>query len=105
MINKIRWFIQRGCRGYSDNDVWNFNFYLTNVLIGGITQLKTKSHGFPAQLTAEKWDEILGQIVNHLQASIDADENAATLKELKAGDAELQKGLKLICKWYGNLWD
>ena len=29
--NNIKWFIQRGKRGYSDRDLWSFDWYLAEI--------------------------------------------------------------------------
>lgn len=43
----IKWFIQRGKRGYSDRDVWGFNWHLSEVIIQGLMDLKKQLHGCP----------------------------------------------------------
>lgn len=45
---EIKWFIQRGKRGYSDRDVWGFYDYLTKVIVGGLKDLKKQVHGSPS---------------------------------------------------------
>lgn len=42
-----KWFIQRGLKGYSQRDVWGLGFYLNNILIKGLKDLKTQVHGAP----------------------------------------------------------
>jgi len=36
----IKWFIQRGKRGYADCDVWNFDYYLSDVIVNALKELK-----------------------------------------------------------------
>lgn len=48
--SEIKWFWQRGRRGYSDRDVWGFDHYLTQVIIGGTAQLAENAHGCPPEL-------------------------------------------------------
>jgi len=72
----IKYFIQRGKRGYSYRDVWSFYYYLTNVIIGGLKELQKNVHGFPGDLGnskaidfdgeskgTKKWKEIIGKII------------------------------------------
>jgi hypothetical protein len=33
-LNKIKYFVQRGVRGFSDEDVWDFNYYLSTSCCG-----------------------------------------------------------------------
>lgn len=65
----IKWFIQRGKRGYSDCDVWGFNEYLTEVIIRGLMDLKQQAHGCPSEFP-------------HVQAVITEDNDSA-MKEWK----------------------
>lgn len=42
----IKWFIQRGRRGWSDRDVWSFDWYLARVIAEGIDHLIVTKHGY-----------------------------------------------------------
>ena len=59
----IKWRLQRVFRGYADVDVWNFDHRLMELVARHVKVLKETTHGYPPSLTAEKWDEILGDIV------------------------------------------
>jgi len=92
---EVKWFIQRGRRGWSDSDVWGFDSYLSRVIYEGIGKLrKSPVLGCPAgflqeeleegrgvplcdtkQLTSEepderfdKWNEMLGKIASGFEA-------------------------------------
>ncbi len=43
----IKWFFQRGKRGYSDSDVWGLQHYLSDVMINSLKDLKGQLHGYP----------------------------------------------------------
>ena len=67
----IKFFIQRGVRGYSDRDTWGFDYYLAQVISGGIKYLKANCHSMPTwrlgktELEAiNEWDNILNTIIN-----------------------------------------
>lgn len=62
-IDDAKWRLQRVFRGYADIDVWNFDNRLMELVARHVKVLKETTHGYPASLTAEKWDEILGDIV------------------------------------------
>lgn len=47
---EIKFFIQRGRRGFSDRDAWNFSGYLSTVIIDGMLHLFEKVSGIPAAL-------------------------------------------------------
>lgn len=39
LVREIKWFYQRGTRGYSDRDLWSFDNYLADVISSGIKEL------------------------------------------------------------------
>lgn len=41
---EVSWFIQRGRRGWSDKDWWNLDNYLTDILIGALSKMRTDRH-------------------------------------------------------------
>lgn len=50
---EVKWFIQRGRRGYADCDVWDFHSHLTRVIEGGLKQMAKEAHGCPNQFYDE----------------------------------------------------
>ncbi len=60
---EIKWFIQRGCKGYADCDVWSFDLYLAGIIIGGLTELRNNNYGHPVDLNPEEWDSTLREII------------------------------------------
>jgi len=72
----IKYFIQRGKKGYSKRDIWGFYCYLTDVMIGGLKELQEMIHGFPGGIAnshaididgeskgTKEWKEIIGKII------------------------------------------
>lgn len=51
---KVKWFVQRGRRGWSDCDLSNMASYVAYVNAGMIGQLKRQAHGFPCDLEYDK---------------------------------------------------
>ena len=81
----VKYFCQRGYRGYADCDAWDADSYLENITLGVIKRLKENNMGYPASLCdyapgqeepeghvdsgAEKWQTILSEIIEGLEAS------------------------------------
>ena len=63
LFKEIKWFIQRGKRGWADCDTWNFDTYIARVIKEGTEYLLEHQHGYPSGLTDKKWREILKEIV------------------------------------------
>lgn len=105
---EIKWFIQRGKRGYSDRDLWSFDLYLAKIINRGAWQLADEIHGSQldmydkeAEARGEdphhKTREILRQIATLFQAFEDEEEAFIwndDPQELELIEAELHKKQK-----------
>ena len=70
---EVKWFVQRGKRGYADSDVWDFDCYLSKVVLGGLKWLQKHKHGYPATLDPitgnfdydmKRWEMILQEMID-----------------------------------------
>lgn len=98
----IRTFIERGRRGWSVRDAWSLDTYLARVMAESIRHLRLNSHGYPNELTPEKWASILEEM--EIGFSLWADH-----MEYPGGEEEaylaVQNSLRVMTEWFGNLWD
>ena len=46
---EIKWFLQRGRRGWADRDTWSMDSYLERVIPGMLIRLANAAHGYPCQ--------------------------------------------------------
>ena len=129
MIKQIKFFIQRGRRGYADCDVWNVHSYLSDLLPKMLRQLSV-GYGCPSDLydkkatnnECHKWTEIIEEIAQGFEAAQFLDKmkyhkwvdsktskGAKTLEidyeSLENARKKLDRGLELFKKYYLNLWD
>ena len=101
-----KWFIQRGYRGYSDRDIWSVDGYLTSIIIPMLRVLQQKKLGYPVNLTEERWNEILSDMIKGFEANqrlcnLDFEPNSdTTLLQYKSA-----YGLQLFAEHYNDLWD
>ena len=86
----IKYFCQRGYRGYADCDSWDADSYMEAVMLSLLTRLQTTKHGYPSGLCtckkqgdaddnwcentvdcdgSEVWNSILQEIIDGLEAS------------------------------------
>jgi len=127
MFKEIKWFIQRGRRGWSDRDNWGACSHLSNVIIGMVENLQKNHCGCPADLydgTAKnnechKWDEILEEIKQGFKAHQEIENTGRSVQwnkkdgiyktELTNKHEQLAKkfdrGMELFAKYFMNLWD
>lgn len=68
---EIKWFFQRGNQGYADFDVWGFADYLSEVIVGGLKQLKKIKHGVPNYFCIYKNDKELKKANKDWEKTLD----------------------------------
>lgn len=122
---KLKYFCQRGKRGYADCDIWSFDSYLEQVIAGGCRQLKHIHHGYPAALAgkndkteaqaakrSQQWADILESIALGFEASakLKWDEENEDIPlpgsgRYKTYTKQYEKGMGLFVKYFPNLWD
>ena len=110
IFRRIKWFIQRGKRGFSDRDVWGFHYYISEVISDGIRHLRLHNYGYPANIESpEEWDTILAKIERAFRLTEDdecmysvEDGELVENKEIKK---QLDEGFALFREYYLHLWD
>lgn len=135
MYYEVKYFIQRGRRGWADQDTWGLDNYLDSWLPDAIDHLNEHTHGYPPELTPEKWSEILKTIAEGFRARQKAsdglykdelgeypvyrpegmtreewipikDAHTNRIEELRKRDmAIFDEGMALFVKYYDHLWD
>ena len=113
LIKKIKWFIQRGKRGYSDQDVWSLDSYLMEWLPKALRQLAKNHIGYPIGLSDKEWISILNKMADGFDAERINDNLyfdgkisvCDAVKNEKIVHEKLQNSLKLFVKYFRNLWD
>lgn len=122
-LGHIKWFVQRGLRGYSDRDLWSLDHYLSGVLSKSLIQLAETTHGHPCRATEmredgagpncegcnceELWDSELRENAEKFRLmwkeewyNIEPPEES-----WKAEDQNYKEATEWLQKWYGALWD
>ena len=99
--SEIKYFIQRGRRGYSDRDLWSYDFFLASIIGNGLKQLAETTHGWPDSKfeTFEEWEAELNKIgdafLDYIDESSDINfDNCKTSKERKKVMSEYVKKCK-----------
>ena len=79
-LYEIKFFFQRGWRGWADRDTWSIDYYLSSILPGALRHLQEHSHTYVEQegMTEEEavaeWGRILHAIADGFEASVKLDE-------------------------------
>jgi len=124
LFRNIKYFIQRGRRGYSDEDLWGFNDYLCKIIPPALRHLKNGT-GCPGDLwdgkakndECHKWDEILEEMAQGFEATeeignpkmmwVEKDkwEQEVDVLKYKQLNKKYNRGMDLFKKYFMNLWD
>jgi hypothetical protein len=105
---RVKWFVQRGWRGYSDRDTWSIDWFLMRILPNMIDELRKNTHGCPVDLTPEKWDEILATIATGFRANMrlmDLDYDPENPIQKKCLTEQSDKAFRLFVRHFHSLWD
>lgn len=132
-MKKIKFIKQRVKQGYADTDVYNIDYWFLETIVPMLKQLKEQRVGYPMDLSPEKWDKILDEMIF---CFTECNENTCSIKnqcaeeylnkplnEIKDVKNTKQKwlekerkiceyrencknrGLNLFKKYFWNLWD
>lgn len=67
LYNPIKYFIQKGKRGYSDFDLMDIDHYLLDLIPNMLEDFKNKKNGYPANLNEEEWEDILNNMITYFK--------------------------------------
>lgn len=68
----VKWFVQRGSRGWADSDVWSVDWYLLKILPPMLRRLKNTKNGIPAGIIEDhdtngqaeaRWDKVMDELI------------------------------------------
>jgi len=126
MIPKeIKWFWQRGTRGWADSDVWSIDWFLCDIMPPMLKQLKKNKMGYPCGTSQKKWEKILDDIAYMFETAHEIQDMQAVFPEKKKATesmnqhrkkykikvltkeefARYNKGWKLFQEYFYSLWD
>jgi len=117
---KIKWFLQRGKRGYAECDVWSLDGYLEEWLPKALKELKENIHGCPCELydkenkgnECKRWEYILEKMMQGFEASRSLSEldfftedDKIDKKKEEELKRKFDEGKKLFAEYFQSLWD
>lgn len=105
----IKYFIQRGKRGYSNFDLMDMDSYLLDLITNMLKNFKNKKDGFPSDLDEKSWDDILKEMIERFEkANPSTTDFENPYLNLYYKEEYLQKnleqGFKLLVKYFHHLW-
>ena len=126
--SEVKWFYQRGSRGWSDRSAWSIDTWLVDNLIPMLERLKNNKHGTPLSmfrkkdgvdkdgnptdeasvLAEQRWDNVLNEILYGLKCAKkiqDLDYDYKDKELSKQLTKSSRRSFELIGKHLFNLWD
>lgn len=106
LYDRVKWFIQRGYRGYSDRDTWSIDWYLCDWMPRALETLKNRKIGHPVGLTRRSWNVRLDRMINafHIARKIQ-NANYKTQVEVQQALKQFRKDFNLVKIHFFSLWD
>ena len=111
----VRWFFQRGSRGWADCDWWMLNDYLIEWLPDALREMAEKNHGCTNELFDHsregdecwRWTEILIKMAEGFEAQGVLLDDFGDLTEVRRDELEekWREGSELFIKYFPALWD
>ena len=99
-------------------DTWSMDCTLAMIIHPMLVQLKATTHGYPGNLTEERWNEILDEMIwafGHKSKEIDAGDMCADKCSnfgdpickacLKETQERMTNAFKLFGEHYESMWD
>lgn len=118
LYRKVMKFWQRGSRGWSEEDTWNLDTYIAEVLGGSLQYLSENNHGAPGGYPTEnpendtdfdqwdadlrRWATAFREYAEPVDAYLPYSEY---WKEQERRTENMYKALKEMTPWFGALWD
>jgi hypothetical protein len=114
-IREFKFAWRRYKDGWTPQDTWGLDNYLSEIIIGSVRHLNEVKHGWPGEpLTYEEWGQILDDIVAGFEAG-------QTIQSEYLGEGytpegyegpsyeelmgKFDHGMELLHKWFFHLWD
>lgn len=105
--SEVKWFWQRGRRGYADCDVWDLHYYISTWLPKALRKLAKDCYGCPEKLLDRskrnqcwQWPRILKEMAKGFELS--QDDKIWTDKEKMK---KFKESMDLFKKYFFSLWD
>lgn len=106
LLDNVKWFIQRGRRGYADRDVWSIDWYLCNWMPQALADLKRTTHGYPVGLSPKRWEAKIDRMINAFRVARKIQNyDYKTREEYQAALKQFRKDFNVFKMHFFSLWD
>ena len=101
----IKWFCQRGYRGYADCDAWAVDDYLSRLIPEMLTKLNALHYGVPniKGMTKDKWVLVVKKIIKAFELKHKYIYSLTNISNKE--ERAVKEGFTLFYEWFDYLWD
>lgn len=104
-FRELKWFYQRGKRGFSDYDLWDMDDYLLEVLPEMLKKFRSLKNSYPMKFKSMRdWQKVLKEMETGFRKVRKLDQSMR-FKDYEKKTEIFQKNMKLLTKHFFNLWD
>ena len=97
----IKHFFQRIFRGWPDSDLWSLKLTIAEFALPRLKKFKERNVSKPIQFTEDEWNEILDMMIYAMESIIN---DCAGIDD-NIDWEDVQTGLELFGKYFGDLWE
>lgn len=118
-----KWLLQRLFRGWSDKDLWNLDYTISEFIIPRLEAFKRGTYGYPAEFkTAGEWEKVIDKMIWSFDYIVNQDKyedglmekykdnqfdeqgHYRWIKDAKELSEKCQEGLDLFGTYFRSLW-
>lgn len=87
-------------KGFNPEECWNLDYTIIDFVLPRLKYFAKHTIGYPADLTPEKWNKILEEIIEGFEIYTNKD----WYKRNNDDDAKIEKAFDNFHKWFQALW-
>ena len=106
-----RYAKQLKTNGFCDPETWGLDSNISKFILPRLIRFKEVNNGYPPDLTVEKWNEILDQMIFAFHWNINYDGNFdnnefenLSEEEEKLNWSKFETGMKFFAEYFRHLW-
>ena len=90
--------------GFDERQTWNLNQTIICFLYPRLKMYQKYNYGYPCNLTSEKWENIIQEMIDGFEAHLKFKDEDWTLEKDQEVHQKTQKSFDLLAKYWDDLW-
>lgn len=102
--SRLRVYLQRARRGFSDEDTWSLDEYLSRVIADSVQRFAEVTNGRPGDISPEEWQETLAKIARGFRGAHRAHARHRAESVRDTAKTEFDEAFALLHERWSDLW-